>query len=648
MRIILVVLGLFCIGNSNAQNMFPNISKKKMNTEVIPKFSDSIPQRNEKTVKEQDVAIYDYLIITKDRDTTYVDTTLTIAKYYKFNSRRTDDFGLLQMANSGQPVNHLIWQNPRATASPILGFKAKSTQFFQPDQNFYYHVPTPLTEMYFKTTFSQGQSSDVLITANLHPRLNYSIGYRGHRSLGHYQHILSGASQLRMSMRYENPSQRYRLRIQIANQKVEQQENGGLTPQSVLDFESEDAEFDERDKLSVKFEDAVNYFTGKRYLIEQDYALWMSNETTPKPKLRLGYRAQTDSQTNTYRQTNATEYYGELLPNLSSINDKVHFSNQRFDIYGILEKSVLGQIEFFGSHFKYSYTLEHLEANPTMDANEYALGGQWSVKLAKFNLRVNLLKSIGAKRIGDQIKVNLITPQWKGIQLNTGLEINSYHPGLVFENYTSAYKAMDWRKDTSLTTRSNFFAKAKLPLVGTLSFRYTNLNNYGYFLQEDPTSLIVSPQQSSDAIKLLTINLKSDYSFGKFALDNQLQYQQVNQEESVLELPEFIARTTLYFQDHWFDKAMFMQMGVSVKYFSKYYANAYNPLLSEFVVQHDKMIGDFPMVDVFFNAKVRQTRLYFRAEHVNSSFTGNTFYSAPDYPYRDFVIRFGLVWNFFK
>jgi hypothetical protein len=26
----------------------------------------------------------------------------------------------------------------------------------------------------------------------------------------------------------------------------------------------------------------------------------------------------------------------------------------------------------------------------------------------------------------------------------------------------------------------------------------------------------------------------------------------------------------------------------------------------------------------------------------------NRFYSAPGYPYRDFIIRFGLVWNFFQ
>jgi hypothetical protein len=71
-------------------------------------------------------------------------------------------------------------------------------------------------------------------------------------------------------------------------------------------------------------------------------------------------------------------------------------------------------------------------------------------------------------------------------------------------------------------------------------------------------------------------------------------------------------------------------------------------VLGEFFVQNEKEIGGFPMLDFFVNARIRQTRIFFKAEHFNSSFTGNNFYAAPEYPYRDFLIRFGLVWNFFK
>ncbi len=75
--------------------------------------------------------------------------------------------------------------------------------------------------------------------------------------------------------------------------------------------------------------------------------------------------------------------------------------------------------------------------------------------------------------------------------------------------------------------------------------------------------------------------------------------------------------------------------------------NGYDPVLAEFYVQDKTEVGNFPRLDFFINAKVRQTRIYFKLEHFNSSFTGYKFYSAPNYPYRDFAIRFGVVWNFF-
>ena len=51
--------------------------------------------------------------------------------------------------------------------------------------------------------------------------------------------------------------------------------------------------------------------------------------------------------------------------------------------------------------------------------------------------------------------------------------------------------------------------------------------------------------------------------------------------------------------------------------------------------------------DVFINAQVRRTRLYLKVDNVTSGFTEKNYFSAPNYPYRDLTIRFGLVWNWF-
>jgi len=94
---------------------------------------------------------------------------------------------------------------------------------------------------------------------------------------------------------------------------------------------------------------------------------------------------------------------------------------------------------------------------------------------------------------------------------------------------------------------------------------------------------------------------------------------------------------------------MLLQTGVTFNYFSNYYADDYVGVLGEFFVQDQKKVGGFPVLDFFVNARVQQCRIYLKAEHFNSLFSNKvTYYNAPNSPFRDFHIRFGLEWNFFK
>ena len=92
---------------------------------------------------------------------------------------------------------------------------------------------------------------------------------------------------------------------------------------------------------------------------------------------------------------------------------------------------------------------------------------------------------------------------------------------------------------------------------------------------------------------------------------------------------------------------MYLQTGVTFKYFTSYLANSYNPVLSEFVLQNTTEIGNFPILDFFANAQIRRTRIYLKVENLNAGFTDRNYYSAPNYPYRDLTVRFGIVWNWF-
>ena len=202
---------------------------------------------------------------------------------------------------------------------------------------------------------------------------------------------------------------------------------------------------------------------------------------------------------------------------------------------------------------------------------------------------------------------------------------------------------------------------------GHLTAKYTALDNYTYFgldeaavtaaesaLEEGESiestlNSFVRPFQEGNTINYLKVKYEKEFKWRKWALNNTVLYQEVAQDAQVLNVPQLITRNTLYFSSDIFKKAMYIQTGVTLKYFTAYNMNGYHPLLAEFYVQNREELGGFPLIDVFFNARVRQTRIYFKAEHLNTTWQQQyNYYAAPNYPFRDFVIRFGLVWNFFS
>jgi hypothetical protein len=226
-------------------------------------------------------------------------------------------------------------------------------------------------------------------------------------------------------------------------------------------------------------------------------------------------------------------------------------------------------------------------------------------------------------------------------------------PNSNYNLYQSSFVNYNWANDFKNEKINSISAKAITPWIEA-SVQYLTLNDHLYFADVSNASQIalsqqiIAPKQYSGTINYLKLKASREFVFGKFALDNTLLYQKTVQSDNILNVPEFVTRNTLYFSQHMFKKALFFQTGVTLNYFTKYLANDYNPVIGEFFVQNKKEIGDYMNLDLFFNAQIQRTRIYITAEHFNSSLSGNNFYSSPTNPYRDFMIRIGLVWNFFE
>ena len=616
------------------------------------KQSDSINSSSITTVTLSGKTKYtDYKIISHKRDTTYIDTTLTLQKEYKFNYLRKDLFEFLEFHNQGQAVNNLGYSFNNVYPFPDIGFSAKQASYFNIDDIDYFEVPTPTTEILYRTGLQQGQVLDALFTLNFSKRLNVSVSYKGLRSLGAYRQALVSNGNFRGTFQYRTKKNQYQIKGHLTSQDFFHQENGGLTAESLVNFIEDDPNFTTRARLDVNLTDSESQFDGNRVYMEQSYKLLSSKDSINNKdfsNLKVGHILTNENKTYEFIQGKLnTTFFGTANssnPRNKKATSKIMSNELNLEFNS---KYVLGQFKAKTNFTNYSYGYDTiLNSNSSvnrlkLEGNAISFGADWNAKIKNFQLNADVSITPGNGRLfGNFLKGEAVYEKDSVFSVKGTLLLSSKSPNFNMLLHQSEYDAYNWQNNFSnVNTRDIGFDLKSKWLNASLNF--TNLDNYTYFDEES------KPQQFANQITYLKVKANREFKLGKFALDNTLMYQNVSSGSSVFRVPEFVTRNTFYYTDYWFKgKPMLVNIGVTFKYFTKYNVNAYNPLLAEFRIQNDEQIG-FPTIDVFFNAQVRRTRLYFKVDNATSSLTDKNYFSAPNYPYRDLTIRFGLVWNWF-
>lgn len=628
--------------NSNNQGF-------RLNDSLSNGSSESTSNKN---IKNLDAKIEMYAIISHLKDTTYVDTTLTIQKEYKFNYLRRDNFELLPFSNVGQTYNSLSYNYANNSIMPLFGARARHFNYMEIEDINYYHVPTPLTELYYKTAFEQGQQVDAFFTVNTSEQFNFSVAYKGLRSLGKYQHILTSTGNFRFTSSFKTKNKRYFANAHIVMQDLLNEENGGLQDDNIQYFESGNPEFRDRAVLAVNFEDAENLLKGKRFHLDHYYYIIKPKDSVSKNSLAVNHVISFEDKYFEYNQTRANEYFGDAFQS-RDLRDRVTLENF-YNRLGVgYDNSVLGELQLGVEHNNYNYgydkvvVINNQNITNRLKGDMISIGGRYQKTINKFSL----FGEAGLNVSGD-FEGNFFTGKASySLNENNRIEAQINHnataPNYNYLLYQSVYKNYNWQNNFNNIETQQISFGLDTKWFGNLSLNYTTINDYVYFKKDDVDNLI-KPFQTDQTINYLKLKWEKGFNFlRKFTLYNTVMYQNVQDNNRVFNLPELTTRNTLYYSNHFFKRALFLQTGVTFSYFSKYYMNAYDPLMAEFYVQTDREYGAFPRFDFFVNAKIQQIRIYLKAEHFNSAWTGYDFYSAPNYPYRDFTVRFGVVWNFF-
>ena len=623
-----------------------------------PKQKKSLIKTQEQKAKElaQKAPITSYRIITLERDTTYVDTSLTIKDEYEYNYLRKDIFGLLPFLNEGQTYNTLHYGIDDFSPYPEFGYKAKHFNYLEVNDIKYYSVATPLTELYFKTVMEQGQSVDALVALNTSERFNISVAYKGIRSLGKYINQLTSAGNFRFTTSYHTKGDRYAVNAHYAGQDMLNGENGGITTPE--DFESKDEDFKQRQRLEVYLTDAESFLKGKRIFIDHAFRI---NPAKGDNNLYITHQLNYETKFFEYNQANVVSsargiFYNYFGPaSAQGLNDQVRYNKFYNKVGAIYENSTLGKFQFFIDDFQYNYYYNSVFIFPDrvvpgkLNDKINSVGGQYEYRKNNWNAKLLYSNSITDQSLTNiDGSVNYAFNDKNSVSFRYQ-KINKL-PNHIYNLHQSTFTNYIWSNDFKNEKINNIEINVNTQWANA-SFQLSNLNDKLYFSNDNAsdTLQLVTPKQYGNAIKYLSFKVNKEIKIGRFGLDNTLLYQKVDQNDNILNVPDFVTRNTLYYHDYFFKRALYLQTGVIFNYFTKYYANNYNPVIGEFFVQQNQEIGAFPMFDFFVNARIRTCRIFVKAEHFNSAFSSRSeFYAAPNYPYRDFVVRFGLVWNFFK
>ena len=580
-----------------------------------------------------------YRIITLERDTTYIDTSLTIQKEYSHNYLRKDTFGLLPFPNEGQTYTTLQYGLSEFSPYPEFGFTAKHFNFIEANQIRYCSVATPVTELYFKSVMKQGQSVDAFFTLNTAPRLNFSIAYKGLRSTGRYINQLASTGNFRFTTSYNTKNRRYFANAHFTSQDILNEENGGIT--TIEDFESGNPDYDNRERLEIYFKDAKSFLKGKRIFVDHIFRI---NALQGNNNVYVTHQLNYENKFFEYNQAtvpstvgNTTVYrYGDSYID-RGINDQTRYNKMHNSFGLIYENTTLGKFKFFAEDFSTHYyygkilLLDSQTIPAALNQNINSAGGQYEYQKNKWNGKFLYTRSLTNESLSHlDAKLNYVLND--ETQLAFGYQSLNKLPNNNYELYQSSFVNYNWFNDFKNEKINAISANATTPWINA-SLQLSTLQDHLYFenVATDVRTQIVAPKQYNSTINYVSVKVNKEFRLGKFALDNTFLYQKVDQPDFILNVPELVSRNTLYYSTTMFEKALYLQTGVSLNYFSRYFANDYNPVIGEFFVQNKKEIGNYPNLDFFVNARIQRTRIYFKAEHFNSSLSGNNFYAAPNH-----------------
>ncbi len=312
-------------------------------------------------------------------------------------------------------------------------------------------------------------------------------------------------------------------------------------------------------------------------------------------------------------------------------------------------------------HVKYNHLPTdslNLSNYPAEKGTEHYLGGRMSLdldSLVQVNGMVELLVPDGAQLNRGNYRIEgSIRSKW----LTASVKQLLYKPSYL----TQAYRGRHDYWDHYLNDADGFENVEMSQLNGFIHYKnsvlnlspgitFTRLRNFIYFdqLTEEDSVQQVFPVQSGGNQILASPEVRFGITFFRhITFSNQAIYTVfLENADDAIRVPELFVNAQLSYSNIFFNGNLDMHAGVDLHWKSGYYAPGYDPAIQQFYTQDIFESPAFPLVDLFFNAKIKRARVFFKYNNLMQIVRGTGYFPTPYYPGQRNIFDFGFDWSFY-
>ncbi len=572
-----------------------------------------------------------------------VDTSLFAFQRYLPMEKKCFFYSFL--GNFGQPIVANDFYLQRKLADKEFFLKNSFQIYLQNNEKAkFFHTNKPFAEIFYTSGMQQTdeQTLKVLVSQNIKPFWNAGFRYELIDSKGEFPN--QETKMYVFSLFSSVQKNRYSLHGVFNYNSIRNFENGGI-PDSI----SKQNEF-----ISSKFENIKTNFHQKDAILQQEYRFGRrtniaNDSVSPQKKIIggfLGHKLTYETDAKIYIEEKLpAKFYRNIFRDSSKTYDSLYFRKLRNTLYFRTE------IENFGFYVGISNELNKIfnEKDSVSELSHFFSNNSVNILIfnrlsKKFQYEVDAEYFFNGFRKNDILtSANLkrfLFFQTDTVYLSLNVDFQrvapQYFENKLFSNHFFWEKNFEAKTETAVRFS---FVKPHWNLEIGASSQF--LQNYFYFDKN------FAPQQCSK-LNVFSIFLNKKFFWKRFWIQTNLIYQTFSEKLFSEIYPDFAGYLSFGYKNSFLKNVFNLQLGSEISYQNEFFAQNYNPALSEFYPQYSVKIKNYPMANLFINMHIKSAVLFFKWENVVSLLNENLYFSTFRYPVQNFVFKFGIIWRFYN